>query len=359
MSPRVLVNNAGAGVGAASLLETSPALSSRRILRLNVVAPYLLLRALAPRLAASGARARRQHRQRGRHLPHPALHHERGVLGGQGSAGGLTRQAGRLLAAEGVTRQRRAPRRRARPRRAPSGSKSLTDEERAGVLARVPRGALTSVEEIAHAVVALCARRSRRDRRRVARRQQRSVDPVSTPRLLVTGGGSGFGAATARLAAARGTRVAILDLADRDGVASHEPRDLRGGRRHRRRRRSTPRLPSRASVSAASTRCSRTPASTACRRRSTISRPRSGERRSRSASTASSTRCARWCRGLRAPPARSWSSARSPARAASPPRAPPPTRPRRPAPPRSRSSPRSRNWARVASVSTSSPPAAC
>jgi NAD(P)-dependent dehydrogenase (short-subunit alcohol dehydrogenase family) len=38
-------------------------------------------------------------------------------------------------------------------------------------------------------------------------------------RLVVTGGGSGLGAATARLAASRGAQVAILDLADRDRLA--------------------------------------------------------------------------------------------------------------------------------------------
>jgi NAD(P)-dependent dehydrogenase (short-subunit alcohol dehydrogenase family) len=38
-------------------------------------------------------------------------------------------------------------------------------------------------------------------------------------RIVVTGGASGFGAATARLAAGRGATVVAVDLADRDGIA--------------------------------------------------------------------------------------------------------------------------------------------
>jgi 3-oxoacyl-[acyl-carrier protein] reductase len=147
---RVLVNNAGAGVGAASLLETSPD-QLRRILRLNVVAPYLLIRALAPRLArvVNIGSAVGSYRI-------PPYTTSAAYSAAKGALGGLTRQAGRLLAAEGVAVNAVLP----GDVLTAAGTEwfeSLTDEERAGVLARVPRGALTSVEEIAHAVVALCA----------------------------------------------------------------------------------------------------------------------------------------------------------------------------------------------------------
>jgi NAD(P)-dependent dehydrogenase (short-subunit alcohol dehydrogenase family) len=154
----VLVNNAGAGVGPRDLVDTSPE-DLRRIMRLNVVAPYVLVRALAPRLAASGrgrvvniGSAAGSHRM----PPHTT---SAAYAAAKGAVAGLTRQTARLLrllAGQGIAVNAVLP----GDVLTEAGREwfdGLTDEERAVVLARVPRGALTTSEEVAHAVAALCA----------------------------------------------------------------------------------------------------------------------------------------------------------------------------------------------------------
>ena len=105
---RVLVNNAGAGIGAASLLETSGD-ELRRILRLNVVAPYLLVRALAPRLAASGGGRVVNIGSAVGTYRIPPYTTSAAYSAAKGALGGLTRQAGRLLAARAWRSTRCSP----------------------------------------------------------------------------------------------------------------------------------------------------------------------------------------------------------------------------------------------------------
>lgn len=155
----VLVNNAAGGLGARSLEDTSLE-EHRRVLRVNVVAPYTLTRTLAPVMAARGggsivniSSAVARHR-----LP-PATTSAT-YAASKGALGGLTRQSARLLAGQGVTVSAVLP----GDVLTAAGQEwfdGLSDEERDAVLARVPRGALTTPEEVADVVVGLCRPGSR------------------------------------------------------------------------------------------------------------------------------------------------------------------------------------------------------
>jgi NAD(P)-dependent dehydrogenase (short-subunit alcohol dehydrogenase family) len=150
----ILVNNAGAGVGPRALGDTSLE-DVRRIMRINVVAPYLLTAALAPRLAASGrgrivniGSAAGSHRM----PPHTT---SAAYAAAKGAISGLTRQAARLLAPSGITVNAVLPG-DVLTEAGREWFEGLTTAERESVIGRVPRGRLTTAEEVAQVVVSLC-----------------------------------------------------------------------------------------------------------------------------------------------------------------------------------------------------------
>jgi 3-oxoacyl-[acyl-carrier protein] reductase len=150
---RALVNNAGAGIGPATLEQTTVA-DLERIMRLNVVTPYLLIRALADRLARDGGRVVNIGSAVAIHRMPPDTTSV-AYCAAKGALTGLGRQAGRLLAPTGVTVNTVHPG-DVLTEAGRAWFDGLGDAERATVLARVPRGELTTSEEVAHAVVALC-----------------------------------------------------------------------------------------------------------------------------------------------------------------------------------------------------------
>jgi NAD(P)-dependent dehydrogenase (short-subunit alcohol dehydrogenase family) len=151
---RVLINNAGAGIGPRRITETTDA-EWRRLLRLNLVTPYLLTKLIGGRMAELGggfiinvSTAVAVHRV-ATEVTSSAY------VAVKGGLHGLTRQAGRLLAADGVAVNAILP----GDVLTEAGTElfeSLSADEQAGVLARIPRGRMTTPEEIGAAVAALC-----------------------------------------------------------------------------------------------------------------------------------------------------------------------------------------------------------
>jgi NAD(P)-dependent dehydrogenase (short-subunit alcohol dehydrogenase family) len=151
---RVLVNNAGGGIGPRPITETSDA-DWRRLLRLNVLAPYLLTKILGKAISKNG----------GGHIINissaVAVHRvatevtSSAYVAAKGAVHGLTRQSARLLAPEGVSVNAVLP----GDVLTEAGTElieSLSQQERDEMLSRVPIGRLTTPEEIGAAVAALC-----------------------------------------------------------------------------------------------------------------------------------------------------------------------------------------------------------
>jgi 3-oxoacyl-[acyl-carrier protein] reductase len=151
----VLVNNAGAGIGSRELTAITDE-EWRRILRLNVVAPYLLTKALGATMAARGF---------GRivNISSPVGAHKvatevtsAAYAASKGALLGLTRQSARLLGRDGITVNAILP-----GDVASAAGTALLDglsaDKRAAVYSRIPRGALVTSQEIGAIVVALCA----------------------------------------------------------------------------------------------------------------------------------------------------------------------------------------------------------
>jgi NAD(P)-dependent dehydrogenase (short-subunit alcohol dehydrogenase family) len=151
----VLVNNAGAGIGPRELTATTDE-EWRKILRLNVIAPYLLTRAIGAAMAARGF---------GRiiNISSPVGAHRvatevtsAAYASSKGALLGLTRQSARLLGRHGVTVNAILPGDVA----SDAGTKlldGLSDDDRAAVYSRIPRGSLVTGQEIGSIVAALCS----------------------------------------------------------------------------------------------------------------------------------------------------------------------------------------------------------
>jgi len=151
---RVLINNAGGGIGPRRITETTDD-EWRRLLRVNVLSPYLLTRALGKHMAERG----------GGYVINistaVAVHRvatevtSSAYVAAKGALHGLTRQAARLLAPEGVAVNAILP----GDVLTEAGTElfeSLSPEEQRGMLERIPRGQMTTPEEIGAAVAALC-----------------------------------------------------------------------------------------------------------------------------------------------------------------------------------------------------------
>lgn len=154
----VLINNAGGGIGARPMVEIEDD-EWRRILRLNVIAPYLLTKVIGQ------AMARRGH---GRiiNISSGAAKYRvatevtsAAYVAAKGAMHGLTRQSAKLLAPYGVTVNAILP----GDVLTEAGTQvfeALSLEDRTHLLARVPRGKLTTPEEIGAIVLALCTENS-------------------------------------------------------------------------------------------------------------------------------------------------------------------------------------------------------
>ena len=154
----VLVNNAGGGIGSRPLVRITDE-DWRRLLRLNVLTPYVLTRVLATRMMERGY---------GRiiNISSPAARYRvatevtsAAYVAAKGAVLGLTRQTAKLLASSGIAVNAILP----GDVLTEAGTElfeSLSASDRRGILKRIPRGALTTPEEIGAVVLALCQRQA-------------------------------------------------------------------------------------------------------------------------------------------------------------------------------------------------------